>query len=102
MQTTSTSNEIQTPASPDGYQVGQSASDLVGFWGVSPVVQPSAAAQAAITDSSGGTANASTGVATITASYNQTIVANAFATVIAQTNAMRAAHVAAGIMKGSA
>lgn len=25
---------------PDGTQLGQSASDLVGFWGATPVVQP--------------------------------------------------------------
>lgn len=29
---------------PDGTQLGQSASDLVGFWGANPVVQPASPA----------------------------------------------------------
>lgn len=33
----------------DGTRIGQSASDLVGFYGVAPVVQPASATQAAIT-----------------------------------------------------
>ncbi len=49
METTTTSNKIKTELSPDGFLVGQSATDLVGFYGATPVVQPTAAAQAAIT-----------------------------------------------------
>jgi hypothetical protein len=86
---------------PSGTQLGQSATDLVGFYGTTPVVQPTAAAQAAITDASGGTAAPTNGVVTITATYNSTIIANALATVIAQTNAIRTALVNTGIMKGS-
>ena len=48
--------ETNTPKSGGGYTVGQSATDLVGFYGVTPVVQPTAAAQAAVVDTSGGTA----------------------------------------------
>ena len=88
-------------ANPSGTQLGQSATDLVGFYGVTPVVQPTAAAQASITDASGGTAAATNGVLTITATYNATILANAFATIIAQTNAIRTALVNTGVMKGS-
>lgn len=97
-----TSNAVKTPQSPDGFIVGQSATDKVGFYGTTPVVQPAAAAQAAITDSSGGTANAATGVAALTGTYNSTLLANAIATLAAQTNAMRTALVNLGAMKGSA
>lgn len=102
MQTETTSNEIQTPSSPDGISVGQDSSDLVGFWGATPVDQPADADQAAITDGSTGTANPTTGVAALTATYNSTLIINAFATIIAQTNAIRAALVECGIMKGEA
>lgn len=86
----------------DGISVGKSITDAVSLYGVTPVAQPADAAQAAITDSSGGTANATTGVATITGTYNSAIIANALATVIAQTNSIRAALVSVGIMKGAA
>ena len=88
-------------AGPDGTSLGQSAADRVGFYGVTPVTQPTAAAQAAITDGSGGTANATTGVAALTATYNSTLIVNALATILAQTNAMRAALVNTGVMKGA-
>lgn len=38
--TVTTSNETQTPKSADGLAVGQSSTDLVGFWGATPVDQP--------------------------------------------------------------
>lgn len=87
---------------PDGSRLGQTAADKIAFYGASPVAQPAGAAQAAITDLSGGTAAPTNGVATITATYNQTILANAFATLVAQTNAIRSALVTVGIMKGAA
>lgn len=42
MNTATTSNETQTPKSSDGVAIGQSSSDLVGFWGATPVDQPAA------------------------------------------------------------
>lgn len=87
---------------PDGWRAGQAAADKGAFYGATPVAQPSGATQAAITDASGGTAAATNGVATITGTYNSTIIANALATVIAQTNAIRSALVSVGLMKGSA
>lgn len=87
----------------DGVDLGRSTTDKIGFYGLAtPVVQPSGSAQAAITDSSGGTANSATGVAALTGTYNSTIIANALATVIAQTNAIRSALVAVNLIKGSA
>lgn len=32
----------------DGVKIGQSAADLVGFWGVTAIVQPAATAQSAV------------------------------------------------------
>lgn len=87
---------------PGGHCVGQSASDLVGFYGTTPIVQPSGSAQAAVTDASGGTAAATNGILTLTGTYNSTIIANAIATLAAQSNAMRNALVSLGIIKGSA
>lgn len=87
---------------PDGVVLGQSSSDLVGFYGVTPVAQKAAAAQAAIVDASGGTAAPTNGILTLTGTYNSAIIANALATIAAQTNAMQAVLVSMGAMKGSA
>lgn len=102
MNTATDSLKTNTPKTGGGMEVGQSTSDLVGFWGVTPVVQPVGAAQAAITDSSGGAASATTGVQALTSTYNSTLLGNALATVIAQGNALRAALVSSGIIKGGA
>lgn len=58
-----------------GYKIGTAATQKVGFFGATPVVQPSGAAQAAATDA---------------------------ATVITLANAMRTALVNLGIIKGAA
>lgn len=87
----------------DGTDLGRSTTDKIGFYGLAtPIVQPVGATQAAITDSSGGTANATTGVAALTGTYNSTIISNALATVIAQSNATRLALVNLGLIKGAA
>lgn len=86
----------------DGHQVGASASALVGFYGATPIVQPSGAAEAAMVDASGGAAAATNGILTLTASYNSAILANAIATLAAQGNALRAALVSLGLIKGGA
>lgn len=101
MNTSTSSNKTQTPKSGDGYLVGQSATDLVGFYGTTPVAQPTAAAQAAITDTSGGAASATTGMQALTSSYNSTIIANSLSTHAAAINAIRTALVNVGLMKGS-
>lgn len=99
--TVSTSNLIVTPDTPDGYQVGRGITSLIGFYGATPVSQPTNAAQAAITDTSGGTASATTGLQALTSSYNSTLVANAISTLAAQTNQIRSALVTLGVIKGS-
>lgn len=94
--------ENLTKNNVDGTNIGQSATEKLGFWGATPAAQPAGANQGAITDTSGGVSNLATGVAALTATYNSTIIANALATIIAQTTAFRTALVAAGIIKGAA
>lgn len=101
METSTTSNLKKSVLDPDGVQIGRSSADLVGFYGNSPIVQPTAAGQAIIVDTSGGTGNAATGITTITGTYNSTILANAIATLAAQGNAIRLALVNLGLVKGS-
>ena len=88
-------------APSDGTAFGQSAADKIAFYGTTPITQPTASAQTALTDSTGGTANPATGLAQNTATYNSAIVNNAIATIAAQTNAIRSALVNLGIIKGS-
>lgn len=88
--------------SPAGASFGQSATDLISFYNATPVAQPAGAAQAAITDASGGTAAATNGVLTLTGTYNSTILANAIATLAAQGNALRSALVSLAAIKGAA
>jgi hypothetical protein len=83
LQNDTTSNKDVTPGygtgrSTDGYGVGQSSGDYVGFYGVTPVVQGTGLAQ--LTDSSGGTASATTGIQALTSTYNSTLVANSITT----------------------
>ena len=98
----------------DGTTLGYNSSDLVGFYGATPIAQPSATAQSAlaaatITDGSTGTAAATNGIAALTGTYNSTLLINAIATMTAQINAnsallaaIRTAMVNLGLMKGSA
>jgi hypothetical protein len=95
--------DFVNPSSPDGYALGQSATDKIGFYGLAtPIAQPSGAAQAAVVDGSTGTAAPTNGIAPLTATYNSTLLINAIATLAAQGNAMRNALVSLGLIKGSA
>lgn len=102
METTTTSNKLQSALSPDGQLLGQSSTDYIGFYGASPIQRLAAAGQAAITDASGGAAAATNGVLTLTGTYNSAILGNAIATLAAQGNALRNALVSLGLIKGSA
>lgn len=82
--------------STDGVRLGQSSTDLVAFYGATPVVRP--AVPAAITDASGGTGAVTNGVLTLTGTYNSAIIANAIATLAASQNSLRAALVSLGIV----
>lgn len=98
--TQQTTNTVQLNVPADGLIVPGAASGLMGFWGATPIVQPTGAAQALITDGSAGTAAPTNGVQPLTGSYNSTLLINAIATILAQTNAIQAALVSAGIMRG--
>lgn len=91
MLTTSAAQITKTPKTEDGYMVGQSAEDKVGFYGTTPVAQRAGAAQAAV----------ATAAATKTspAGFATTTQANA---IVALVNEIRATLVALGLMKGSA
>jgi hypothetical protein len=82
--------------------LGDAITDTISFYGGTGRAQIAGAAQAAITDGSTGTANATTGVAALTATYNSTLLINAFATIVAQTNAIRNALVSLNLIKGAA
>lgn len=111
MNTSTDSLVSKTVKTGGGYDVGQSATDLVGFYGVTPVVQPTSASQAivtGVTDASGGAAAATNGILTITGTYNSTILANAIATLAQLGNAnkvlvnqLRSDLVSLGLILGS-
>ncbi len=100
MNTATDTMENDTPKSSGGFTVGQSASDLISFYGAAVIAQPSGAAQGLLTDSSIGVA--STILAPLTASYNSTIIVANIASLAAQGNAIQAALVSLGLIKGSA
>ncbi len=54
------------------YIIPNTATETLSFYGYTPVAQPTAAAQAAVTDSSGGTAAPTTGVAAV--AFKETII----------------------------
>jgi hypothetical protein len=81
--------EQVTYNSPSGAMVGKSATEKVGFWGITPVVQPTNAAQAALT-----LTTALTGGQGFT-------TATAFNAFTAQLENIRASLVLCGILKGS-
>jgi hypothetical protein len=101
MNTATDSLVTNTPKTGGGRKVGQSSTDLLGFYGATPIAQPSGAAQAAVTDASGGAAAATNGILTLTGTYNSAIIGNAIATLAAQSNAIRNALVSLGLIAGS-
>lgn len=78
------------------------AADPMGFYGVGPVTQPAAAAQHAITNSTGGTPSATYVLVDCGASYNRANLNDNFSTLFVLLDTMRTALTATGIMKGSA
>lgn len=106
MQTETSTNKLVDPqysssGSIDGNVIFPTTSDYGAFYGATPVLRPTAAAQATITDASGGTASPTSGIQALTSSYNSAILGNAIATLAAQTNAIQAALVTLGLIKGS-
>lgn len=83
-----------------GTKIGTSASQKIGFWNATPVVQPSGANQAALTDSTTGTAGAT--LVAAGGSYTAANINNNFATLNRLVAEIRTALVNTGIMKGAA
>lgn len=92
METTTTSNKRNTVESPDGVQIGSSATlSLVGFFGTSPIAKRGVAAQAIVT----------TTAATTSTPYGFSTAAQADA-IVTLVNELRATLIAYGLIKGSA
>lgn len=100
----------------DGFFLAKLATDKVGFWGATPIAQPSGAGQAvvvALTDSSGGVSGGNTvglinAASVDTSAAKLTDTAAAIATLAAKVNALnvlvtalRLASVNSGLIKGS-
>lgn len=87
---------------PDGAQIGASATaDKLGFWGATPVVQPTSASQAAVATSTITTAATTTspwGFATSTQADSLTAQVVLLRTLV---NQIRSDLVTIGILKGS-
>lgn len=102
MNTATDTLETNSPKTGGGFTVGQSASDLVGFYAATPIVQPTGAAQAAIVYTAGiGTASATSGLQALSGTFNSTLISNALVTLAAQGNAIRLALVNLGLVQGS-
>jgi hypothetical protein len=83
-----------------GTKLMTATSQKCGLWNVTPIVQPAAAGQAAITDSTGGIAASS--LVDVGVVFSQAAINANFATVAVLLSAIRTAMVAFGSMKGSA
>jgi hypothetical protein len=83
-----------------GTKIGTATSQKIGFWNVTPVVQPAGANQAALTDSTGGTAGSS--LVAAGGSYTAANINNNFATLNRLVAEIRTALVNTGIIKGAA
>lgn len=86
-----------------GTKIGTDVSQKLGFWNAAPVVQPAAAAQAAVTNSTGGTADGTMAAVGDTSAGDESGVINDnFTELWTLQDAMRTALVDAGLMKGAA
>lgn len=86
-----------------GSKIGNSVLQKIGLFNVTPIIQPAAAGQAALTNSTGGDITAVTLVDVTTAAVSDPVkVNNNFARVFVLLDAMRTAMVNLGSMKGAA
>ena len=89
-----------TDGGPSGAYIGQSATDLVGFYGATPVVKPSGASQSAVATAAI-TALITTPTATDIAVAVNSLITRAAASVTL-VNQIRSDLVTLGLLKGSA
>lgn len=86
-----------------GTKIGTAVGQKLGFWNATPVVQQAAAAQAALTNSTGGTADATLEAVGATNSGDVSgAINNNFTELHTLLNAIRTALVNTGIIKGAA
>lgn len=90
MDSYTSSTKTNTQKTGDGLELGQSATDLVGMHGATPVIQRTSASQAAVV----------TTAPTSTTPFGFTTSAQA-AALVTLVNELRAALVEKGIIKGS-
>ena len=83
----------------NGTKIGTSASQRLGLWGATPVVQPSSANQAALTDSTTGTASGT--VTDVGSSFSQATLNNNLASILRLLNQLRNDLTTIGAIKGS-
>jgi hypothetical protein len=87
----------------NGTKIGTATTQKIGFWNVTPVVQPASANQAALTNSTGGTANGTLeAVAATNTGDRSAAINNNFTELHVLLNEIRTALVNVGIIKGSA
>jgi hypothetical protein len=86
---TQTTNYLFNGDSTDGVQLAGSATDKLGFYGVTPIVQPSGSAQSALT------------LTTATSGGFGFSTSAAFNAAVAQLEEIRASLVDLGLIKGS-
>ncbi len=89
-----------TSGTTTGTKIGIATSQKFAFWNATPIVQPSGANQAAITDSTTGTASFT--LSDVGIAFSQSAINNNFASLARQVNEMRNVLVNTGLMKGSA
>jgi hypothetical protein len=83
-----------------GTKIGTSASQKLGFFDKTPVVQPAAASQAALTNSTGGTADGT--LAAVSGTGDDADINNNFTELHVLLNEIRTALVNLGLIKGAA
>jgi hypothetical protein len=83
-----------------GSKIGTATTQKLGFWNATPIVQPAAAAQAALTNSTGGTADGT--LSAVSGTGDDADINNNFTELHTLLNAIRTALVNSGIMKGAA
>ena len=83
-----------------GTKIGTATSQKIGLWNVTPIIQPASANQAALTNSTGGSADGT--LAAVSGSGDDANINNNFTDIYTLITAMRTAMVDTGLMKGAA
>jgi hypothetical protein len=92
--------DFDATGSAPGVRLGSTSSKKVSFFGATPIVQPSGAAQAALTNSTGGTTDGT--LQAVSGTSADASINNNFAELHTLVNALRTALVNLGAIKGSA